>query len=133
MLALITLLPAPIMTQSSLQRMSYLIIGMVLSDCAEQQMLLPAQWSIYSKQEVLLNLTFVLGGSDVTLTKQSVSSEPDDPMLGFMAFQKQLQVHWRRQSPAQLAQPAPTCPGHCYGPQCAHAPAATERSACLVM
>lgn len=50
------------MTHCGLQRMAYSIMDMVLSDCAEQLMLLPAQWSIYSKQEVMLNLTFVLGG-----------------------------------------------------------------------
>lgn len=44
-------------------------------------------------------------------------SEPDDPMLGFRTLQSQLRMCQRGQSLAQLAQPAPACPGTVILPQ----------------
>lgn len=49
------------MTPSGLLEMTDLIIDMALVTTV-QLMLLLASWSIYSKQEVLSDLTFVLGG-----------------------------------------------------------------------
>lgn len=79
-----------------------------------------------------------LGGADVAPTKQSVSSEPDDPILGFMAFQNQLHVYQHGQGPAQLAQPAAACPGHCHvllnaaPPTHTHTLTSIEYTACAV-
>ena len=94
--------PAAVTTRPGLQKMACWSISMVLSDCAGQPRLLPAQGSIYSNQEGLFNSMFILGDEP---TQQSASTGPGDLRPGVRALHHLQNQRESQTQPTQQARP----------------------------